>query len=210
MLNQEKHCTPAVTPPAQAVGQVVNLLPDGFFIVKHRQRGWQCRLAASCLLVPQAGDEVLIAGNGQQLWLLAILTRADRYRPFSLSVDGDLHITPQGTLTLASADKLALHSQTLDIDARRGDCRIDSLHYRGNALSAWVGNGSIVGRCLESVWETVVSISQRLLRKVTQTEHVRVGQWDCEAEDYARLHGKHLLMTSDAITKLDAEQIHVG
>lgn len=210
-MNKRHHDVPlAVTLPAQAVGRVVNLLPAGFFIVEHEQRGWQCRLAASCLLTPQTGDQVLIAGNGAQLWLLAVLERAEARTPFTLSVPGSLHIAPQGELSLASPDSLSLQSQTLDIAAAQGDCRIDNLRYSGRSLSAWIASCAIAGHSLESVWQTVVSVSRRLFRKVTHTEHVRVGQWDCQAEDYVRLHGKHLLMTSEAIAKLDAEQIHVG
>ncbi|TKI04339.1 DUF3540 domain-containing protein [Martelella alba] len=197
-------------PPSQAVGRVADALPEGFFIVEHEQRGWQCRQAASCLLQPQTGDLVLIAGNGAQLWLLAVLERTDAGLPYTLDVPGPLRIAPQGDLTLATPAALSLDSRELAIDSGRGDCRIKELAYQGRSLSAWISRCTLAGKSLETVWQTTVSISQRLLRKVTHTEHVRVGQWDCQAEDYARLHGKHLLMTSEAIAKLDAEQIHVG
>lgn len=210
MNNRQRSHSLAVTPPAQAVGRVVNLLPAGCYIVEHEQRGWQCRQAASCLLAPQIGDEVLIAGHEQHLWLLAVLTRADPQQPFSLSVAGALEIAAQGDLTFACPNRLAMRSHTLDIAAEQGECHIDNLHYRGQSLAAWVADCSIVGKSMETVWHTVVAISHRLLRKVTQTEHVRVGQWDCEARDYARIHGKQLIVTSEAITKLDSEQIHVG
>lgn len=210
MVNRQRSYSLAVTPPTQAVGRVVNLLPAGVYIVEHEQRGWQCRLAASCLLAPQIGDEVMIAGHEHHLWLLAVLTRADPQLPFSLNVAGALDIAAQGDLTFACPGRLALQSQTLNIGAEQGECHIDDLHYHGKSLSAGVASCSIVGKSMETVWHTVVAISHRLLRKVTQTEHVRVGQWDCEARDYARIHGKQLIVTSEAITKLDSEQIHVG
>ena len=53
-------------------------------------------------------------------------------------------------------------------------------------------------------------ISHSLFRKVRQTEHVRAGQLDYQAEDYARIHARNTLITSKDITKLDSEQIHVG
>jgi hypothetical protein len=210
MVNRQRSYSLAVTPPTQAVGRVVNLLPAGVYIVEHEQRGWQCRLAASCLLAPQIGDEVMIAGHEHHLWLLAVLTRADPQLPFSLNVAGALDIAAQGDLTFACPGRLALQSQTLNIGAEQGECHIDDLRYHGKSVSAGVASCSIVGKSMETVWHTVVAISHRLLRKVTQTEHVRVGQWDCEARDYARIHGKQLIVTSEAITKLDSEQIHVG
>ena len=51
-----------ITPPQQAAGRVVNLLPDGSPVVECEGRGWHCRRAASCLLTPALGDNVLVAG----------------------------------------------------------------------------------------------------------------------------------------------------
>ncbi|MEA9390971.1 DUF3540 domain-containing protein [Acerihabitans sp. TG2] len=210
MITPHSATHPDAGPPRQAVGQVVNILPEGFFIVRHQQRGWQCRLAASCLLQPELGDDVLIAGDQAQLWLLAVLTRADGDRPCLLSVPGDLAITPGGTLTLRSENSLHLIGQELEIKADRSKFHIKSMHYQGQDLAAWIPKVSIVGQRLESVWHTLVQISQRLLRKVTQTEHARVGQLDYQAKDYARIHAQNVIITSEAITKIDSEQIHLG
>ncbi len=210
MISPHTAAHPNAGPPHQAVGQVVNILPDGFFIVRHRQRGWQCRLAASCLLQPEMGDDVLIAGDRTQLWLLAVLTRADSHRASLLSVPGDLTLAPQGALTLHSGQSLRLTGPELAIEAERGTCDINALRYRGQDLSAWIHSVSMVGHCLESVWHSLVQISHRLVRKVTQTEHARVGQLDYQAQDYARIHGQNVLITSEAVTKIDSEQIHLG
>ncbi|WP_413736663.1 DUF3540 domain-containing protein [Sodalis sp. RH21] len=210
MINRHATVNHGTAPPRQAVGRVVNILPEGFFIVRHQQRGWQCRLAASCLLTPEPGDEVLIAGDEAQLWLLAVLTRADSGRPFSLSVPGDLRIAPCGELTLTGERRLQLNGPAVNINADRSECHIGRMQYHGQDLSAWVDTLCIVGKRLESVWQTLVQISHRLLRKVTHTEHARVGQLDYQATDYARIHGQNVIITSDAITKLDSEQIHMG
>src|SRR5476649_807935 len=119
MISPHTAAHPDAGPPHQAVGQVVNILPEGFFIVRHQQRGWQCRLAASCLLQPEVGDDVLIAGDRTQLWLLAILTRAESQRPCLLSVPGDLTLAPQGDLILRSGQSLRLTGPELTIEAER-------------------------------------------------------------------------------------------
>ncbi|NDL64397.1 DUF3540 domain-containing protein [Acerihabitans arboris] len=210
MINLQALSDPIASPPGQAVGRVINILPDGCYIVCHQQRGWQCRLAASCLLQPQPGDEVLVAGNDAQLWLLAVLDRADNLQPWSLRVAGDLHIAAQGALTLHGAERLELRAPALAIRADRGDCRVGRMRYHGQSLSARVDICCIVGKRLESVWQTLVQISHRWLRKVTQTEHARVGQLDYQAVDYARIHGQNVMITAEAVARLDSEQIHLG
>lgn len=210
MTNQRVHRHRTATPPSQAVGRVVDILPDDYFIVRHDRLGWQCRLAASCLLRPQTGDDVLIAGDHSRLWLLAVLERADSSSPCCLAVKGDLHIAAGGALALKGETRLALAAPQLGIEAERGECRIERMRYHGRSLSACVDIVCMVGKRFESVCQTLVHISHRWLRKVTQTEHARVGQLDYQAEDYARLHGQNVMITAEAITRIDAEQIHMG
>ncbi|MHA7848349.1 DUF3540 domain-containing protein [Serratia sp. D1N4] len=191
-----------VTPPQQAAGQVVNLLSDGTLMVESEGRGWHCHRAASCLLTPEFGDRVLIASADGQLWLLAVLARAESQQPAVLSVEGDLQIAPLGNLSL--------DSQALNITAKTSDCHIEAMNYSGESLTAWLSLSRIVGRQCESVWQAVTQISHRLLRRTTQMEQVRAGQLDMQAEDYLRMHAQNTIITSKAMTKIDSEQIHMG
>ncbi|WP_058912974.1 DUF3540 domain-containing protein [Entomohabitans teleogrylli] len=195
------HALP-VNSPQQAVGCVVDLPDDASAIVEFAGRGWHCRRAASCLIAPEYQDRVLIATAGGQLWLLAVLERAESAQPATLQVAGDLHI--------AAGGDLALSSQTLNITAREGDCHIEDLKYSGDSVSAWLGVTRFVGRQCESVWQTVTQISHRLLRRTETLEQVRAGQLDVQANDYLRLHAQNNFITADAITKVDSEQIHMG
>ncbi|AUO03806.1 DUF3540 domain-containing protein [Serratia marcescens] len=200
-----------IAPPQQAAGQVVNLLPDGSLVVECEGRGWHCRRAASCLLTPALGDSVLVAGCGHQLWAIAVLERAEPQNAARLSVEGDLQIeTPNGSLSLHGAQALNLSGDAMTLQANSGDCHVDKMKYSGEELSAFVSISRLVGKRCESLWHSVSQISHSLFRKVRQTEHVRAGQLDYQAEDYARIHARNTLITSKDITKLDSEQIHVG
>ncbi|MFD1200029.1 DUF3540 domain-containing protein [Brucella gallinifaecis] len=200
-----------IAPPEQAVGEVVKLLTDGSLIVECQGRGWHCRRAVSCLLTPDCGDNVLVAGGGGELWVIAVLQRAAPYNATRLTVEGDLQIeTPHGSLSLHSAQSLNFSGDVLALQAHSGDCRIDKLEYSGKDLSAFVSVARLAGKSCETLWHSVNQISHVLFRKVRQTEHVRVGQLDYQAEDYARLHARNTLITSKDITKLDSQQIHVG
>ncbi|KEY59006.1 DUF3540 domain-containing protein [Serratia sp. DD3] len=202
MTNAITSYTLPTTPPQQAAGQVVNLLNDGTMMVESEGRGWHCRRAASCLIAPEFGDRVLIASVEGQLWLLAVLERAEGQQPTVLSVEGDLQIAPGGNLSLTS--------QGLNITAKTSDCHIDAMNYSGESVTAWVSLSRIVGKQCESIWQSVTQISHRLLRKTTQMEQVRAGQLDMQAEDYLRMHAQNTVITSKAITKIDSEQIHMG
>ncbi|MDC9593290.1 DUF3540 domain-containing protein [Xenorhabdus sp. IM139775] len=203
---------PLKTEPLQQVtGQIVDILQDGRFMAdftadfvanSHHKRGWQCRRAASCLLTPSVGDSVLITQINDQLWILAILERAGQQHSAEISVPGDLTITSQGNLSMNSND--------LTITANNGNCHISEMQYSGESLSAWISVTRLVGNQFESLWKTVTQLSQRLFRHTTQTEQVRAGQLDMRAENYARLHAQQTMVTAKAMTKIDAEQIHIG
>ncbi|HEI8868147.1 DUF3540 domain-containing protein [Serratia sp. AKBS12] len=201
MNNINHKLVQAVTPPLQSAGVVTHCFSNGSLSVESEGRGWHCQRAASCVIAPQAGDRVLIAGVDNQVWLLAVLERANSTAA-ELSVPGDLHIR--------SAGEISLSSETLRVSASQGDCHINDMQYSGDKLSAWVSLSRTVGKHAESVWQTITQVSHNLLRTTRQTEQVRAGQLDMQADGYARLHAQNTVITSTAITKVDAEQIHMG
>ncbi|OTA20644.1 lipoprotein [Xenorhabdus beddingii] len=192
----------ATEPLQQIAGQVVNILQDGSLMVESKNRGWHCRRAASCLLTPEMGDIVLIIKTHEQLWILAVLERAAQQNPAEINIPGDLSITAQGNLNLSS--------NGLNITADNGSCHINEMQYSGESLSAWVSITRVIGNQFESVWHVVTQLSHRLFRHTIQTEQVHAGQLDMQAESYARLHAQNTVVSAKAITKIDAEQIHIG
>lgn len=188
--------------PAQAEGVVVAPLSENSVEVELQGRRWRTQRAASCLLTPEPGDRVLLANLNHQLWLLAVLERAQPEQTAQLGCGSDLHLTCGGALTLSS--------QQFSLKAAQGECDIDSLRYRGQSVSAWISVGRFFGKQCESVWESLSQFSQRLLRKTAQCEQVRAGQLDVKTEEFTRLHSRNTLISSTSLTKVDAKQIHMG
>lgn len=212
-MNSLNHSfVPSIHTAFQQSGRLANLLPDGSFVVESAGRGWHCRKAASCLLDPEYEDTVLIAGNDDgQVWLLAVLERAQAEAAALISLPGDLCIaTPQGSLNLQSKTQLQLESNTFSLQAEDATCQLKKLGFSAAEVSSWVGIGRWMGRRSESLWENITQISQHLFRQTRHTEHVRAGQIDCQADRHLRMHAHNTVITSEAITKIDSEQIHVG
>ncbi|MDX7985942.1 DUF3540 domain-containing protein [Xenorhabdus sp. 12] len=191
-----------IEPSQQIAGQIVNTLQDGSLVVEFENRGWHCRRAVSCLLTPEMGDTVLLTKINDQLWILAILERAEPQSSAEICIPGDLSISAQGNLNL--------NSDGLNITADNGNCHINEMQYSGESLSVWLSVSRLVGNQLESVWQNITQLSNRLFRHTTQTEQVHAGQLDMQAESYARLHAQNTVVTAKAIAKIDAEQIHIG
>lgn len=185
----------------QMTGNVTHCFDDGSIMVESDGRGWHCRRAVSCVITPMAGDTVLLTPVEPNMWILAVLEQADATQS-ELSTPGHLRIQSEG--------ELSLRSETLHISANAGECHIKEMTYSGEKLNAWVSLSQMVGKRLESVWQTVMVVSHNFFRTTHQTELVRAGQLDMKAERYARLHADNTLITSKTITKIDSEQIHMG
>lgn len=80
MSNVNHTLTQSLISPVQASGTVTHSFADGSLTVESEGRGWHCRRAASCVIVPQAGDTVLIARVDNRIWILAVLEQLNPRR----------------------------------------------------------------------------------------------------------------------------------
>jgi hypothetical protein len=53
-------------------------------------------------------------------------------------------------------------------------------------------------------------LARSSFRLTEEVEQVRAGQIDMQAKETLRLHARNTLVTSKALVKVDAEQIHMG
>ncbi|MGJ7608747.1 DUF3540 domain-containing protein [Variovorax sp. LT1R20] len=195
--------TPAWT--GSALGTVRQQLAEGGFLVAPQDgtASWRCQRAASCLLQPTAGDTVLVAGpHHDKLYLIAVVTQADPSRA-EIVTDGDLTIrSRRGTLAL-EAPALALQAAKAQVD-------IAQMDYRGAEVRVTTLVARFVGRTLETVLDRLSVLTRSSFRLTEEVEQVRAGQIDMQASESMRLHAKNTFVTSKALVKVDAEQIHMG
>ncbi|MDH6594320.1 hypothetical protein M2165_004209 [Variovorax sp. TBS-050B] len=196
-----------------AIGVVVQALADDVFIVEPQAGGerWRCMRAASCLLQPGVGDTVLVAGpQRDHVYLIAVVTQADPAHA-QLVVNGDLTLrTRQGGIAIEAGTRLALRSPELALQAQKAQVEIADMDYRGAEVRVTTLVARFVGRTLETVLDRLSVLARSTFRMTEEVEQVRAGQIDMQARETLRLHAKNTLVTSKAIVKVDAEQIHMG
>jgi hypothetical protein len=198
---------PAATAPwtGSALGTVLQQRADGSFLVESQDGGerWPCPRAASCLLLPALGDTVLVAGPHRDcLYLIAVVTQADASQS---------HIVTDGDLTIGSRrGSLALQAPVLALQAGKARVDIADMEYRGAEVRVNTLVARFVGRTLETVLDRLSLLTRSSFRLTEEVEQVRAGQIDMQASETLRLHAKNTLVTSKALVKVDAEQIHMG
>lgn len=195
----------------QFTATVLTCRPDGTFMIESDNGTLCAQRAASCLMLPMEGDQVVMLRHGHQLWVVAILVRAFPQAPTHLCVEGDVILeTLGGSLSFKSPDTLSFESNEVHLTTNHSKCKIQHMDYSGDIFTGVIQRVSILGNQCHAVWQILHQSCRMLFRKVRQTEHSRVGQLDYEAEHYARIHAQHTFITAEKVAKVDAEQIHIG
>ena len=144
--------------------------------------------AASCLLVPAAGDTVVLLRTGSGLYITHVLVRA-------APVDG----VDRAQLSVPGAQTLAIVQPRLEV-ACTGSVALRTL---GDMELTSAGAVSVNARhFFAAVAETMVQNAQHL---VTHAQHCVL-----QVAALLRVHGRQTLITADQDMKLDAERISLG
>jgi hypothetical protein len=200
-------------------GNVTRSGEDGWYEVRADRQSWRVRRAAGCLLAPAPGDTVLISGHvGGRIYLLAVVETA-RDEPLRIIAEGDLLIASRtGSVRVQAPDsvqvvakrELALQGDAFSLQAAQADCRVTELQYTGKSVHAVLNACRLVGHLCEVVADRLAHMARSAFRLVEETEQVRAGTLDYQAENTARTHARHTVVTATDLVKVDAGQIHVG
>ncbi|RST52526.1 DUF3540 domain-containing protein [Variovorax sp. DXTD-1] len=212
--------TPSDQTPVHVLGRLASFLPDGQLGVEDESGSiWICRRAASCLLKPEIGDEVLLSGpDRDRVWLIAVTEQADASAsridaPGDLtlgSIEGAVSIESAGNVRLRSGATLEMESPRWVLRAESGDCHVVNMRFTAETADATVGRLRMVGKVLETSVDRLVQMARNALRLVDEIDQSRVGHLDCKATETVRIHGRHTLVTGQDLVKVDASQIHMG
>ncbi|CAM4018339.1 DUF3540 domain-containing protein [Bordetella tumulicola] len=205
--------------PVHLIGTVMHRDDDGMFTVECDGHQWHTRLAASCLLMPQLGDQVLISGpETARVYLIAVVEQADP-RQAQLETMGDVVLRSRtGSVSVESAKDVRLageRSVTVDtaslaLQAKEASFVTEKMKYLGGEVTATVGSTRVVGKVYEAVMDRLSFLSRVTFRAAEEVEHVRAGSLDYRADKSARLHASYTMVTGENLVKVDAKQIHMG
>lgn len=188
----------------QTTGTVMTIT-DGLFEVRASEGTFRASRAVSCLVAPEEGDLVLLAGpRSAGLYVLAVLERPGCPNA-RISTEGDL------TFELRSGRLTVAATEGVDLVSKNGvSVAADRLEARAREGSLLLGNMRLIAGAVNSTVERLSQTVKRVYRRVIELEHVRAGQIDCATEGNLRLHGENTLMTARQLVKADAKQIHIG
>ena len=202
----------------QEIGTVV-AAGEGEWTVMSGGGHHQARRAVSCLVTPEAEDEVLLALVGdRRAFILAVLERREG-SAIRLEADGDValrlrkgrfSVAAQEGIDLATAKEASVVAGALRVNTSDASVRFDRLGYLGRFVQAEVERVKLVAGSLDTVLDRLWQRVKRSYRYVEEVDHVRADQLDYAAKKNAHIRGRNTLVTAEELVKVDAEQIHLG
>lgn len=174
---------------------------------------WQgtARRAASCLLDPAPGDEVLIARSGRRAYVVAVL---ERVAPDSAA-----------TLGVAGADKLCLAAPELALEAGHSlGARTPVLTVAATRVRARLGTVQALGHALKSRWDQVFSGTRRRdqisdlavertgtrIVAVDELDILKAGQRQEEVKAARVVRAGHVDTVARGEVRIDGKRINLG
>jgi len=202
----------------QGIGTALNCNSDTI-MVSTDHGVFTARQALSCLVVPEKGDRVLVAGIPEaEFFVIAVLNQPEKH-PIRISIHGDCSVkVSKGSLNLAAEEGLNLLSpkelglDAADISMRASRCSvvIDKLSYIGSRIFAQSEKIRLVGVFFDSVMERVAQRFKRSYRVVEEVDYLRSNQIEYRAEENISLRGQNALIEAEDLVRLDGDQIHLG
>jgi len=203
--------------PTQEIGRVVGVMGKTVR-VRSALGEVEARRAASCLLEPELGDEVLVVHHERGTHVLSVLER-DEEAPAKLTTEGDLHISAaSGRISVNARDgvdvvtpgETVIASGTARVSAAKADVVLGALAFVGDHLTAHVDRIKTVAQSVETVSDRLVQRLQRAYRFIARSETVRTEYMDIEARAAFHVKSEATVVHSAGLTKLDGSQIHLG
>jgi len=174
---------------------------EGGVLIKRHGRELFARVALSCLIVPQPGDEVLTATGGEEYWVTAILTRAGN-APLRLQASGDL--------VIGAAGSLSMHAETLNVSAPKANLLLAEVMHVGRQLTANLPALKLIGGVIETLAERVLLRAKWSQRVIEKADVSHAGTIDQTAAEGYTLQAENAFITAGNAVRVDASQIHMG
>lgn len=201
--------------PRLARGVVV--LADGVIAVRCGDERHVAQRATSCLVAPLPGDEVLLAVDGDDRFVLAVLSRPSDER-LHLALDRDVDLSSAGTLRLVAGEGIDLvtrgrarvTAEAVEVVARVAEAAVDRVTAVGASLETQFGRFRALAESFDLVADRVVERVKRRYQIIEETDHLRAAHVDIRAEKTVALRGDHAVVAGRELVKVDADQVHVG
>ena len=193
----------------------------GVFVVRGGLGLVRAEVAASCLVQPAAGDQVLlVSGPGRQAYILSVLKRnPEGASPTRLVFDGQvdlevngggLNLAAEKDLRLASGAGMDLAADKLAVHAGKAEAVIQRINLVAGVFKGQVKRIRTVAGSVENVFRRLTQRLKDSFRFVEDQEEVQAGSARYLVEDTLTMNCGNAVHMAEEMVTINAEQINLG
>jgi hypothetical protein len=157
------------------------------------------RRAASCLVLPQVGDTVLLARSNDAYWIVAVLVAS-----------GERDLKLQAPRLSADAIQMNLTAQEMRTTSPEWQAIHGNVHLMAQRLSGQVGMLDWLSDRVTACLDMFVGRFRTSLREVRDIESTKCGNYDLHVDQTMVMSSKNGVIAAQGLMKVDASQIHIG
>jgi hypothetical protein len=189
-------------------GRVIKI-QDGLIQVEYNNQVINTQKAFSCLVAPSLNDVVLFSQDQhQQSYIIAILHREE---------DSEMNLQLAPNTTLASAEKLTLHSEQINQFSKASlqkthEATIEFQQglIKGEKLHSHIRHIHSISDLISTMAKQAIQKFSSYVRKTDTSDQVQAAQMGRKVDGLYTMNSKHTIMVSQKDTKIDGEHIHMG
>lgn len=201
-------------------GQVVSAQERGALRVQTAEGATiAAKQAASCLLAPVVGDQVLVSHRTDgKAYVLAVLERSDDATSTTAELGvaghrGDTRLRASGgALHLEAATGINLVAKrALRLSAARAEVVAGALTATAKRAMASFEETGLAGKSIDTAVERLTTRAARAFRFITETDQTRAKHIDAHASDTARVSSDSVAaVTAREVVSVDGSQVLIG
>jgi hypothetical protein len=170
---------------------------------------WRAFIAASCLLRPSAGDEVLVAPlNDGRAFILAVLNRFAREA--CLDFPHGVEIRAGQALKLNSATSLTMDAPQSSLIAAELTVQAGSIQAQAGFCALLARTIKIAGRKLDSCFEQFWGRFASSRRMVSGHDEVQAGSSRLASCGTVQVQADSIHHVAAKLARIDAQQTHIS
>ena len=194
---------------------------EGKWTVATESSRYTAKKAVGCLVKPEKNDLVLVLiDQGGRSYILSVLERPDEEKkPTTLSFNGETNLEVRGGplrvsahdgITLMTPERLAMTSEELEINALKGEAKIESFSLLGRVFSGQIEKVKVIAHGVDTIFRRMVQRCISSYRYVEEHEEIQSASTRMIVDGTLTMQTKNTMHIAEGHVKIDAEQIHLG
>ena len=201
----------SVGQPALQSAVVTGHADHWFFIKNGQQQTLRAQVAASCMLQPECGDEVLWVQLGlDSAYILAVLTRHTNAAATVQLPGGTCLRSAEGVLQLQASqlhmqanEQLHLQAPYVRMAGQSAEAAFERMEVRAGVVNSFIQAAThTVGRLIQK--------TRDCFRWTENLEESRAGRMRAVVKGRYQVQSEHASIVAKGIVKVDGEKINLG